>query len=104
VPISEFIRAKVRAGLAFATPKNSQLAAARRVALKMGRRRRLLVGYVSIQICALLPPVRLGPPCRRPFFERNDMPSKYETVHSFDAHFRLLSSCEIVSFQVEHLY
>jgi hypothetical protein len=26
VPISEFIRAKVRAGLAFATPKNSQLA------------------------------------------------------------------------------
>src|SRR6266403_1348055 len=26
----------------------------------------LLVGYVSIQICALLTPVRLGPPCRRP--------------------------------------
>ncbi|MFZ0504915.1 MAG: hypothetical protein WAM44_14445, partial [Chthoniobacterales bacterium] len=26
----------------------------------------LLVGYVSIKICALLPPVRLGPPCRRP--------------------------------------
>src|SRR5277367_715486 len=26
----------------------------------------LFVGYVSIQICVLLPPVRLGPPCRRP--------------------------------------
>ena len=26
----------------------------------------LLVGYVSVQICALLLPVRLGPPCRRP--------------------------------------
>ncbi len=26
----------------------------------------LLVGHVSIQICSLLPPVRLGPPCRRP--------------------------------------
>ena len=25
-----------------------------------------LVSYVSIQICALLAPVRLGPPCRRP--------------------------------------
>jgi hypothetical protein len=34
VPISEFIRVER------ATPKNSQLAAARRVALKMGRRRR----------------------------------------------------------------
>src|ERR1700726_536551 len=26
----------------------------------------LLVGHVSIQICSLHPPVRLGPPCRRP--------------------------------------
>ena len=26
----------------------------------------LLLGHVSIQICSLLPPVRLGPPCRRP--------------------------------------
>src|ERR1700731_2957076 len=26
----------------------------------------LLVGHVSIQICSLLPPVRLGPPCRWP--------------------------------------
>src|ERR1700738_2344687 len=26
----------------------------------------LLVGHVSIQICSLLLPVRLGPPCRRP--------------------------------------
>jgi hypothetical protein len=25
----------------------------------------LLVGHVSVQICSLLPPVRLGPPCRR---------------------------------------
>jgi hypothetical protein len=50
------------------TRKNSQLAAARRVALKMGRRlsRACGIGYRSIQICALLTPVRLGPPCRRP--------------------------------------
>src|SRR5271166_5814836 len=26
----------------------------------------LFVGHVSVQICSLLPPVRLGPPCRRP--------------------------------------
>src|ERR1700719_4728872 len=26
----------------------------------------LLLSHVSIQICSLLPPVRLGPPCRRP--------------------------------------
>jgi len=26
----------------------------------------LLLGHVSIQICSLFPPVRLGPPCRRP--------------------------------------
>jgi hypothetical protein len=26
----------------------------------------LLVGHVSIQVCSLPPPVRLGPPCRRP--------------------------------------
>jgi hypothetical protein len=32
----------------------------------MGRRPRCSFGYRSIQICALLPPVRLGPPCRRP--------------------------------------
>ncbi len=37
--ISGFIRIEVRAGLAKATPKNSRLAAAQRVALKMGRRR-----------------------------------------------------------------
>ena len=56
------------------TQKNSQPAAARRVALKMGRRLRLLVGYVSIQICALLLPVRLGPPCRRPIFNPTTSP------------------------------
>src|SRR6202162_5804971 len=28
----------------------------------------LLVGHVSIQVCSLLPPVRIGPPCRRPLF------------------------------------
>src|SRR6202140_5500646 len=26
----------------------------------------LLVGHLSVQICSLHPPVRLGPPCRRP--------------------------------------
>ena len=35
----------------------------------------LLVGYVSIQICALLAP------CRRPIFERNDVTIICETVH-----------------------
>src|SRR5271165_1916691 len=49
-PISGSIRAER------ATRKNSQLVAARRVALKMGRRLALLVGYVSIEICALLVP------------------------------------------------
>jgi hypothetical protein len=34
----------------------------------------LLVGYVSIQICALLPPVRLGPPCRRPILNATMAP------------------------------
>ena len=33
-----------------------------------------------VVICALLPPVRLGPPCRRPHFERNHMPATYETL------------------------
>ena len=45
-PIVWFIRVER------ATQKNSQLATARRVAMKMGRRLRF-VGYVSIQICAL---------------------------------------------------
>src|ERR1700750_813136 len=26
----------------------------------------LLLGHLSIQICSFVPPVRLGPPCRRP--------------------------------------
>ena len=43
-----------------ATQKNSQLAPAQRVAMKMGRAAALLVGHVSIQICSLLAP------CRRP--------------------------------------
>src|SRR5258707_6381609 len=34
----------------------------------------LLVGYVSIQICALLTPVRLGPPCRRPILNATPSP------------------------------
>src|ERR1700736_3822078 len=35
----------------------------------------LLVGHVSIQICSLLPPVRLGPPCRTAHFDRNNIPA-----------------------------
>src|SRR6516165_2158055 len=27
----------------------------------------LLLSHVSIEICSFVPPVRLGPPCRRPF-------------------------------------
>jgi hypothetical protein len=34
----------------------------------------LLVGYVSIQICALLPPVRLLAPCRRPILNATMAP------------------------------
>src|SRR5258708_29315783 len=34
----------------------------------------LLVGYVSIQICALFPPVRLAPPCRRPILNATPSP------------------------------
>src|SRR5215471_14966085 len=43
-----------------ATRKNSQLAAAQRVAMKMGRRlsRGCGIGYVSLWICALLAPCR----------------------------------------------
>jgi hypothetical protein len=62
VPISEFIRAKR------ATPKNSQLAAARRVALKMGRRRRCSSVTYQVQICALLAP------CRRPILNATTSP------------------------------
>src|ERR1700693_96179 len=41
----------------------------------------LLVGHVSVQICSLLPPVRLGPPCRRPHFDRNKIPRISGTGH-----------------------
>ena len=51
-----------------ATRKNSQLAPARRVALKMGRRSASLVGYISIQICTLLAP------CRRPILNATTSP------------------------------
>jgi hypothetical protein len=46
--------------------QNSQLAAARRVAMKMGRRLRCSSVTYRFRIRALLVPVRLGPPCRRP--------------------------------------
>jgi hypothetical protein len=37
------------------------------------------IGYVSIQICVLLAPVRLAlPPAH---FERNHIPATYETMH-----------------------
>jgi len=44
----------------------------------MGYRR---IGYGSIRICALLPPVRLGPRYRRPILKANHMPATYETMH-----------------------
>ena len=34
--------------------------------MKNGPAAALLLSHVSIQICSLLPPGRLGPPCRRP--------------------------------------
>jgi hypothetical protein len=80
VPISGFIRVEVRAGLAVATPKNSPLAAARRVALKMGRRRRC--SSVTYQF-RYVPAYRQSGSDRLPaaHFERNDMSGIYETTH-----------------------
>src|ERR1700736_6747916 len=49
-----------------ATQKNSQLAPARRVAMKMGRRLRCSSVTYRFRYAPLPPPVRLGPPCRRP--------------------------------------
>jgi hypothetical protein len=49
-----------------ATRKNSQLTSGPEGCDENGPATALLAGYVSIQLCALLPPVRLGPPCRRP--------------------------------------
>ena len=48
--------------------KNSQLAAAQRVAMKMGRRLRCSSATYQFKIRALLVPVRLGSPCWRPSF------------------------------------
>jgi hypothetical protein len=75
VPISEFIRAER------ATWKNSQLAAAHGVALKMGPAATLLVSCVSIQICALFTasPARTALPAAH--FERNDVIIICETAH-----------------------
>ena len=49
----------------------------------------LLVGHVSIQICSLLPPVRLGPPCRRPIL----IATIYLLFRGQDTRFTLLSFC-----------
>src|ERR1700747_688449 len=49
-----------------ATRKNSQLATARRVAMKRGRRLRGSSVTYRFRYGPLIPPVRLGPPCRRP--------------------------------------
>src|ERR1700681_2140103 len=49
-----------------ATRKNSQLAPAQRVAMKMGRRPRCSSVTYRFRYAPLPPPVRLGPPCRRP--------------------------------------
>jgi hypothetical protein len=63
-----------------ATRKNSQLAAARRVALKMGRLLRCSsVTYRSRY--APLAPVRLGPPRRRPILNATKLKGFRETVH-----------------------
>ena len=48
-----------------ATRKNSQLAPAQRVAMKMGRRLRCSSVTYRFRYAPLVP-VRLGPPCRRP--------------------------------------
>ena len=66
--ISESIR-KERA-----TQKNSQPAAARRVALKMGRRQRCSPVTYRFRYAPSLPPVRLGPPCRRPILNATTSP------------------------------
>src|ERR1700747_230978 len=49
------------------------------LALKLTRMRSRRIGYVWIQICALLTQARLGRPCRRPI--RTHLPATYETIH-----------------------
>jgi len=50
-------------------------------AFKMGRRPRLLVGYVIDLRYAPLMPVRLEPPCRRPILNATTFIIVCETVH-----------------------
>jgi hypothetical protein len=71
-----------RASPAAAGRKNSQLAPARKVALKMGWRpsRGRRIGYVSIPICALsASPARTALPTAH--FERHGITIISETVH-----------------------
>src|ERR1700730_5666981 len=72
-PISGLIRVKR------ATRKNSQLAAARRVALKMGRRPRCSVTYQFRYASSNAGPARTALPTAH--FERNDVIIICETVH-----------------------
>src|SRR5215469_5139606 len=73
-PISGFIRVER------ATRKNSQLAAARRVALKMGRRLRCSsVTYRFSYAPSTASPARTALPTAH--FERNDVTIICETVH-----------------------
>src|ERR1700686_527964 len=51
----------------------------------------LLVGHVSIEICSLLPPVRLGPPCRRPIL----IATIYLLFRGQDTRIALVSKCEL---------
>ena len=57
-----------------ATQKNSQPAAARRVAFKMGRRRRCSSVTDRFRYAPSFPPVRLGPACRRPILNATTSP------------------------------
>src|ERR1700744_6031521 len=45
----------------------------------------LLLGHLSIPICSLLPPVRLGPPCRRPILIATPLPQSLTWCTSGDA-------------------
>jgi hypothetical protein len=65
---------------------------ARKVAMKMSRRLRLLVGHVSIQICSA-PPVRLGSPCRRPNLIATKGMLFRGTAHSVGFQDDLISGC-----------
>src|ERR1700744_4915799 len=59
----------------------------------------LLLGHLSIQICSLLPPVRLGPPCRRPILIATPLPQSLTWCTSDQCSLRAMNARVEVSFR-----